>query len=209
MREGKVFIDANMIINASKFRKSDVFSWINQLYEEIYVHIEVIAEVLEPIQQASLQEQILKNNWNKFDPSLLSVSELGLYELEVGRIANAFEVDTERRMAINPTYKSKSNMGEIHSLAAAMMIGANIINSNDFSIKKVIQEEDLRIQVGSDINAPMELIEQDTLEDFCVYCVQLGIGSGSNVRSFIRSVYEKEHTNRIESFNNRLELIKS
>lgn len=41
-RKGKVFIDANIIIHAGSFQKADVFHWINQLYEEIYIHIEVL-----------------------------------------------------------------------------------------------------------------------------------------------------------------------
>lgn len=32
MRKGKVFIDANIIIYAESFEKTDVFLWINDLY---------------------------------------------------------------------------------------------------------------------------------------------------------------------------------
>lgn len=52
-RKGKVFIDANMIIHAGSFQKTDVFQWLNQLYEEIYIHIEVLNE----LQVASVRKQ--------------------------------------------------------------------------------------------------------------------------------------------------------
>ncbi len=38
-RKGKVFIDANVIIYAHVFERADIFQWINDLYEEIYIHI--------------------------------------------------------------------------------------------------------------------------------------------------------------------------
>ena len=34
-----VFLDANMIIYISQFKKYDVATWLNTLYNRIYVHI--------------------------------------------------------------------------------------------------------------------------------------------------------------------------
>lgn len=38
MRNGKVFVDANILIHAATFKSADVFNWIDSLYEDIYIH---------------------------------------------------------------------------------------------------------------------------------------------------------------------------
>jgi rRNA-processing protein FCF1 len=44
LRNGKVIIDTNLLMNALDFRKCDVFNWIDEVYEEIYINIEVLNE---------------------------------------------------------------------------------------------------------------------------------------------------------------------
>lgn len=44
-RKGKVFIDANILIHATSYQSADVFRWIYELYEEIYIHKIVLDEL--------------------------------------------------------------------------------------------------------------------------------------------------------------------
>ena len=39
------FIDTNILIYCAHMKNIDVFTWINELYEKVYVHIDVLAEV--------------------------------------------------------------------------------------------------------------------------------------------------------------------
>lgn len=45
-RSKKVFIDSNMLMFAADFKQDNVFDWMDQLYEEIYIHKEVLNELL-------------------------------------------------------------------------------------------------------------------------------------------------------------------
>ena len=67
-RKGKAFIDANIIIHVGSFQKTDVFQWINQLYEEIYIHIEVLKELQIPSIRKKAEEFITSGQWILFDP---------------------------------------------------------------------------------------------------------------------------------------------
>jgi hypothetical protein len=40
-----VFIDANIIIHAASFRQANVFDWINSLYGQVLIHVEVLNEL--------------------------------------------------------------------------------------------------------------------------------------------------------------------
>lgn len=45
-RKGKVFIDANIINFAVTYQKSDILGWLDELYDTLYIHSEVLAEIL-------------------------------------------------------------------------------------------------------------------------------------------------------------------
>lgn len=68
MRNGKVFVDANIIIHAATFKSADVFSWINSLYEDIYIHQEVLDELLVSDVRNRVKSYIDQGKWKLFDP---------------------------------------------------------------------------------------------------------------------------------------------
>lgn len=78
-----------------------------------------------------------------------------------------------QRIAEGKRPKSVSNLGEIATIAACLMINAGIICSNDFDIRTVVVTEDYRISLED----TDELITQDSAEDFCVHCIIHNVAS--------------------------------
>lgn len=80
--------------------------------------------------------------------------------------------------------KTSNNIGEIHCIALAQLISGNIISSNDYEIREVIEDEKIRVYSAElDEDIPIEL---DTIEDFCVYCVQARVAKPSSVVKFFK-----------------------
>ncbi|MDT3425206.1 putative nucleic acid-binding protein [Paenibacillus forsythiae] len=67
-RSGKVFIDANIINFAVTYRKSDVLNWLEELYDTIYIHSEVLDELLIESNKQIVRERIENGKWTLFDP---------------------------------------------------------------------------------------------------------------------------------------------
>lgn len=102
MRKGKVFIDANIIIYAESFKKTDVFLWINNLYEEIYIHKTVLDEVKLSSAREKIDSFINRNRWILFDPedeSSLSDDMYDLYGSYVDYIHESFRQLDEKKVA--------------------------------------------------------------------------------------------------------------
>ena len=93
-RKGKVFIDANIIIHAGSFQKADVFQWVNLLYEEIYIHIEVVKELQVPSIRKKAEEFVANGQWILFDPqeeTLIPTEDLyDLYLVYLAEMREAF-----------------------------------------------------------------------------------------------------------------------
>lgn len=81
--------------------------------------------------------------------------------------------------------KGTKNYGEISSIAACLFLGANLICSNDQDIKEVISDENY---TNVDEEQDKErLIIQDTLADFCFYCVNSGIATKKEAVRFFKA----------------------
>jgi rRNA-processing protein FCF1 len=204
MRKGKVFIDANIIKYATDYQKMDVFSWINALYEEIYIHQSVLEELVVTSLRQKAEEMLQSKQWKLFNPdeeSTLSDELFPLYESYVKDVRNSFRQLDEKKQVEGRPLKHTNDIGEIHSLAAAMILSANIICSNDFDIREVI--EDAPIMITIDEEKDSILIEQDTLEDFCFYVVKFDIAKIKIVRKFFKSI----QPNKLEQFEQRIKLL--
>lgn len=201
MRKGKVFIDANIIIYAESFEKTDVFLWINNLYEEIYIH----KTVLDELKLLSIREKINgfinEKRWLLFDPEdedTLSDNLYDLYDAYVDDIHESFRQLDEKKLAESREPKHTNNLGEIHSLAAAVLLNAGIICSNDLDIREVI--EDSEILITRDDETKSILITQDTLEDFCFYVVVYKIAKRKLARTFFKTI----HPDKVDVLDQRL-----
>lgn len=201
-RQGIVFIDANMINYAAAYQRDDVFLWMNDLYEEIYVHRAVWDELLVSSVRTKIEAMLRQEKWTLFDPEneqVLSDDLYDLYESFVKDVREAFRQLNRKKEATGRLTKNTHDFGEIHSLAAAMLLSANIICSNDYDIREVIN--DSQLEIGLDEEEESQLIVQDTLEDFCLYIAQSKIASESTVRKFFKAI----HADKIKQLDLRLE----
>lgn len=188
MRKGKVFIDSNILIHATQYQLADVFLWIDQLYEEIFIYKVVLDELLETAVRSKVLAYIEKGKWCLFDPDdeeALSEEMYIIYERHVGDIKHAFRQLDKKKIQQGRQLKGTNDLGEIHCLAAAMLLSASIICSNDYDIKEVIDDATLVISV--DEMADDVLIQQDTLLLFCYYVIYFHIEEISKVRKLLKT----------------------
>lgn len=201
MRKGKVFIDANIIIYAESFEKTDVFVWINKLYEEIYIHKTVLDEVKLSSAREKIDSFINRNRWILFNPEdeeTLSDALYDLYDAYVDNIHESFRQLNAKKIVESRELKYTNDLGEIHSLAAAVLLNAGIICSNDLDIREVI--EDSEILITADDETESVLITQDTLEDFCFYVIVYEIAKRRIARTFFKTI----HPDRVDDLDQRL-----
>lgn len=199
-----VFIDANIIIHAASFRQADVFDWLNTLYGQILIHIEVLEELKISSVREKVDVLIAEGRWTLFNPeSEVSIETDALYDLYLvylQEVRVAFEQLDEKKIREGRPLKYTSDLGEIHSLAAARLLSADLICSDDADIREVITDADLRV-----INYDEEevLIRQHTLIDFCMNLKRHDIVKRSTVRKFFKSLRPRD-MNRFDEQMDRM-----
>ncbi|MBO2946122.1 hypothetical protein JJQ72_19275 [Paenibacillus sp. F411] len=189
MRNGKVFVDANILIHAATFKSADVFSWIDSLYEDIYIHQEVLDELLISDVRKKVQSYIDQGKWKLFDPDdeeALTEDDYAIYESYLTDMHKAFSDLNEKKIKEGRPQKNTNDLGEIHSLAAVILLGASIICSNDYDIQEVIQDTPIYATNGKALTNT--LIEQDTLVDLCYQTIKEGIERPRVVRKYLSVV---------------------
>lgn len=184
-----VFIDANIIIHAASFRQADVFDWLNRLYGRIIIHIEVLEELKISSVREKVEMLIAEGKWTLFNPeSEVSIETDALYELYLvylQEVRVVFEQLDEKKIREGRPLKHTNDLGEIHSLAAARLLSAELICSDDADIREVITDADLRVINYEDKEV---LIRQHTLIDFCMHLQRHDIVKRSMVRKFFKSI---------------------
>lgn len=206
-KKGRVFIDTNIINVAVIYKRENIIEWINNLYEEIYIHSSVLNELL--INRFYAEQQIQHGNWILFNPddeNCLSDEEYIIYESYKENVQDGFYRLIEKKKRQGREIKITSNIGEIDSLAAALFLSAKIICSNDYEIREVIANDGF-YTAASEEDIP-QLITQDTIEDFCVYCVEYGIATKKAVRKLFKVVYSGDYPDdrqkKLNALNDRL-----
>jgi hypothetical protein len=212
-RNGKVFIDANIINFAVTYQKSDILGWLDELYDTLYIHSEVLAEILIGSNKRIVLERMDKGKWILFDssdPRQITDDEFPIYERIVKYIEQGFKRLDEKKKLQGRSVKGTSDRGEIHSLAAAIFLSAGYICSNDYDIREVIQDEQLL--VGPDEALAPELIVQDTIEDLCFLCVKENISTKREVRQFFKFVYNQDPDHKrqikLEALDTRISMLR-
>ncbi|MFJ7982190.1 hypothetical protein ACIQ1D_18170 [Lysinibacillus xylanilyticus] len=187
-RKGKTVIDANILIIATNYNISNVFRWMDLLYEEVFITKAVYDELLLSEVKKNVDAK-LQDGWTLFDPddeNTLSDDEYDIYNSYFKDLKQLFVILDEKKQREGRPLKHTNDLGEMHSLAAAMLLGASIIFSNDYDIREVIEDSNLRITV--DEVEDSELIQHDTLVDFCFYLVDFEIETKANVRKFLKAI---------------------
>lgn len=200
LRKGKAIIDTNLLMHALDYRKYDVFDWIDHVYENIYIHIEVVDEFKIESERMSILKVIKDKGWKLFDhkdENSLPDEYKSLYWNYVNEVRGGFENLKAKKEAQGRVPKTSNNIGEIHCIALAQLISGNIISSNDYEIREVIADEDIRVY-SADLDEDI-LIEQDTIEDFCFYCVQAGVAKPSAVIKFFKVCHSSDSKEKLET----------
>lgn len=204
-RSEKVFIDSNMIIFAADFQKDNVLHWITRIYPIVYIHIDVYEELLSLETKSKVDELINDGIWLLFNPSELSETEQLIYKQWIIDVKEAFSQMNVHRIADGKPIKTVSNIGEIATIVACMMIGAGIICSNDFDIRTVIEQENYQVTIeGDDV-----VLVQDSAEDFCCHCYSNNITTRSNIRKFYKTIIieSQNRDQKLKQLDARLEQI--
>lgn len=204
----KVFIDSNMLIFAAEFQKENVFEWMNNLYDIIYIHIDVYNELITSSIKDIVDSFVVEQQWTVFNPSdqsILSEVEQEIYANRLSDVKDAFHQMNLNRISVGKKAKTVSNIGEIATITACMMINARVICSNDFDIREVVQQEDYKILLN-DQDVPLI---QDSAEDFCVSCFQNGIASRKSVRRFYKTIIVEspQRDLKLIQINNKLDKV--
>jgi hypothetical protein len=120
------------------------------------------------------------------DEDTLTDGEYAIYESYLKDMHQAFKDLNEKKIKEGRPLKNTNDLGEIHSLAAVLLLGASIICSNDYDIKEVIQDTPIYATNGNILTDV--LIEQDTLVDLCYYTIKKDIEKTKVVRRFLNVV---------------------
>ena len=191
-RGGKVFVDANILVYADAYQADDVFHWIHQLYDQVYIHKMVLDELLQSRVRQKVQSYLDSNQWHLFDPddeNHLCNELYEIYEVYVQQITAAFRKLDFKKQTTGRRLKGTNDLGEIHCLSAALLLNATIICSNDLDIQEVIDDNQLVIlSLDEQKNIPLT---QDTLTDFCFHVCRYRIASATKVRKLIKT-FQKE-----------------
>lgn len=191
-RLGKVFVDTNILLHADMYHHDNIFDWIDELYEEVYIHQMVLEEILSANAKKKVTQYIDEGRWHLFDPddeNCLSDELYAIYEGYVHQIREAFRQLDQKKMKQGRRLKGTNDLGEIHCLAAALLLSATIICSNDGDIQEVIDDNQLEV-ASVDEQQNIKLI-QDTLTDFCFYTYKHGIATSPQVRKLMKA-FQKE-----------------
>lgn len=189
------FIDANIIFYIEKLKdKGEFINIVEQVYERVYIHEEVYKE-LSPFSQKFVDGKCSQQKWVLFKPLQAFTDIYSDYQLILEKIqAKLIDVDSLRGKA------GSAGTGEIASLAAAYLLNAEIICSNDYSIEDVIREVPLHIFINGDDSTEPVLITHHRLLDFCKLVVDGGVLSRKDVRKFYQIAYIELKRSQPESF---------
>lgn len=204
-RLSKVFIDTNILLHADVYQDDNIFEWIDALYEEIYIHQMVLKELLSTSAQLKVTKYIDNGRWKLFNPddeNCLSDELYIIYEEYVRYITEAFRALNRKKEQQGRLLKGTNDLGEIHCLAAALLLSATIICSNDKDIQEVIDDHELEV-VSRDEQQNIKLV-QDTLKDFCYYVCLHKITTSSKVRKVLKA-FQKEKSHELDALLSTIE----
>lgn len=142
-RGGKVFVDTNILIHADAYGLENVFEWIDSLYKEVYIHQMVLDEILQESARQKVYHYIEARHWHLFNPDdekCLSDELYEVYESYVDEMKQAFRKLDQKKHEQGRRLKGTNDLGEIHCLAAALLLSATIICSNDSDIQEIIDD---------------------------------------------------------------------
>lgn len=144
-------------------------------------------ELVLPSVRDKVESYHRNGKWKIFNPDReedVSDDLFSIYEVYLQEVRAAFRaLDVKKQLQERPV-KNTNDIGEIHSLAAAMLLDAKIICSNDYDIREVIEDTPILVNNQDD----SVLLEHDTLLDFCHWVVKFDVESRKSVRKFVKVI---------------------
>ncbi|MBM7709229.1 hypothetical protein JOD14_001399 [Enterococcus lemanii] len=141
-----------MLIFAANFQKENVLEWMDNLYENIYIHIEVYNELLTSEIKNTVVSFVTEKQWLLFDPadsSCLTKVEQEIYRNRLTDVKESFREMNLTKIEEGKRMKPVSNFGEIATITACLMVNARVICSNDFDIRTIAIQEDYRVLIDN------------------------------------------------------------
>ncbi|WP_282020880.1 hypothetical protein [Planomicrobium okeanokoites] len=169
-------IDANIIFYIHDITNVPGFSdIIETVYQQVIIHEKVYDE-LPSTGKKFVDDKIKDRLWVMFDDASLSATQKIEYQLLINDIDKKLVQIDQQRGKLNSL-----GTGEIYSLAAATVIHAEFVCSNDYSIQNVIDELSLEIYPGGNDEFEPQLLIQHRFVELCALVCEKGILDRSQV----------------------------
>ncbi|MBM7710041.1 PIN domain-containing protein [Enterococcus lemanii] len=199
MSEGlKTFIDANILFYMNDFRKYAVDEWLEQLYDTIYIHKEVLEELkLENVKKFYQDKLENSRKWELFNPEdedCLTEDQYDIYMEIFNQIRIQFKEFQEEREEKNTT-----DSGDIAILAGCQLLEIPLITSQDSDFEKVIDKYDLKISHGIE-ELPDESIKVHDILKLGNQLIERNICTRSQYKKFCKASIGVEIFSKIEKY---------
>lgn len=148
------FIDTNMLIYLAATEKINPFLWLDQLYEQIYVHVDVLNELTKNAK--NIVQQVTELKWTVFDPSseqCLTDEQFIMYEAYFDQVRADFKNYQNTR-----THKKTQDVADISIITSCLTLGVNLITSNDSDFQEILPKQQYKIASGIE-EEPDKLLE--------------------------------------------------
>ena len=178
-----VFLDSNMIIYISNFKKYDVVTWLNALYNKVYVHTQVLDELLYSELKDFCNKQIELGNWILFNPedeTILNDIQFEIYNSLYSEVRRDFT-----KYQLTRDEKQTTDRADVGILAGCRTLSIAVISTQDGDFKKVITTNNYVVNVEEDESGEDVLIEVHDLEKLGFLCIINDIATFPQVKRFI------------------------
>lgn len=190
------FVDANIIFYIHDVTTVEEFpNILEKVYEQVIIHREVINE-LSSAGKTFAEQKINDGKWVKFDESLLDDTQKIEYRQLVTQISSALKAIDEARGKVD-----SMGTGEIYSLAAATVMNAEFICSNDYSIHNVIESLSLQVYPGGDDELEPTLLIQHRFIELCALVYEKGLLERSQIYKGFKTALRMVKLDNREEYN--------
>lgn len=201
-----VFLDSNMIIYISQFKKYDVVTWVNSLYNKIYVHVDVLDELILSEPRDLCTKQIEQSNWILFNPEnsdILNDDQFEIYNSFYSEIRFDF-----KNFQLSRDIKQTTDKGDIAILAGCRTLSIAVVSTQDGDFEKVIRDNNYIVNAKEDESGIDTLIQVHDLEELGLLCIINEITTFSKVKKFISAVMPSSKKRLISNLESKIKVYK-
>lgn len=188
------FVDANIIFYIHDVAAVEEFpNILEKVYNQVFIHREVINE-LSIDGKKFVQKKMDEGKWIKFEETLISEIQMIEYRQLITNISTKLKEIDEARGKVD-----SMGTGEIYSLAAATVMNAEFICSNDYSVQNVIESLSLQVYPGGDEELEPVLLKQHRFVELCaLVCEKEVLKRGQVYKGFKTALRKIKIDNREE-----------